>query len=234
MSVIEIAADSTPVAAGVKWPWMVQLAPPATLVPQPFANTNEDASVPVTSMLVTVRGAVPVLVSVTDCDALVAPTFTVPNDRLVAERLTVGGVRPVPLREIDCGELVALSVMVMAAVMAPAFVGEKWPWMTQFAPAATLVPQLFANPNEEAFVPVTVMLVTVRVPVPVLVSVTDCDALVDPTCWVPKDKLLADRDTAGAPLPVPLKAIDCGELGALSVMVTAAVIAPAVAGAKWP
>jgi len=123
---------------------------------------------------------------------------------------------------------------VMAAVSAPVVAGVKWPWIVQFAPAATLVPQPFANTNDEAFVPVTAMLAMFRIPVPVLVSVTDCDALVDPTCWVPKDKLLADRDTAGAPLPVPLKAIDCGELGALSVMVTAAVIAPAVAGAKWP
>ena len=125
MSVIEIAADSTAVAAGVKWPWMVQLAPPATLVPQLFANTNEDASVPVTSMLVMVRGAVPVLVSVTDCDALVDPSFSLPNDKLLADRVTDGGVRPVPLRVIDCGELAALSLMVTAAVIAPPLAGVK-------------------------------------------------------------------------------------------------------------
>jgi len=49
---------------------MVQLAPTATLVPQLLANTNEDAFVPVTAMLLTVNVAVPVLVRVTDCDAL--------------------------------------------------------------------------------------------------------------------------------------------------------------------
>src|SRR5580698_10652428 len=120
LSVILMAAVSAPVAAGVKWPWMVQFAPPTTLVPQLFANTNEEASVPVTAMLVMVRGAVPVLVSVTDCDALVAPAFTEPNERLLADSDTTAGVRPVPLREIDCGEFAALSVILMAAVIAPA------------------------------------------------------------------------------------------------------------------
>jgi hypothetical protein len=79
---------------------MVQLPPAVTLVPQLFANPNDDASAPVTAMLVMVRGAVPVLVSVTDCDALVDPTFSLPNDRLVADSDTAFGVKPVPLRRI--------------------------------------------------------------------------------------------------------------------------------------
>ena len=86
---------------------------------------------------------------------------------------------PVPLREMLCGEPLALSVMVTAALSAPVVVGVKWPWMVQLAPPATLVPQLFANTNEEASVPVTAMLVMSKGAVPVLVSVTDCDALVD-------------------------------------------------------
>jgi hypothetical protein len=69
---------------------MEQFAPAATLVPQLFANPNEEASAPVTAMLVIARGAVPVLVSVTDCDALVAPNLTEPNERPVAERDIVG------------------------------------------------------------------------------------------------------------------------------------------------
>jgi hypothetical protein len=69
--------------------------------------------------------------------------------------------------------------------------------MVQLAPAATLVPQLLANRNEEASVPVNAMLVMVKGAVPVLVSVTDCDALVDSTSWPAKVKLVADRDTAG-------------------------------------
>jgi hypothetical protein len=202
LSVMVTAAVSAPVAAGVKWPWMVQLAPPATLVPQLFANTNEEASAPVTAMLVMAKGPVPVLVSVTDCDALVTPTGSPAKDKLLADRDTAGGVRPVPDSAMLCGEPLALSVMVTAAVSAPVAAGVKWPWMVQFAPAATLVPQLFANTNEEASAPVTAMLVMVKGPVPVLVSVTDCDALVAPGSTVPNERLVAESVTAGAPVSV--------------------------------
>ena len=75
----------------------------------------------------------------------------------------------------------ALSVSVTAAVRAPAAAGAKCPWIEQFAPAARLVPQLFANTNEEASVPVTAMLVMPSVALPVLVKVTYSDALVVPT-----------------------------------------------------
>jgi hypothetical protein len=234
LSVMVIVAVSAPIAAGVKWPWMVQLAPPATLVPQLFENTNEVASVPVTAMLVMANGAVPVLVSVTDCDALVDSTCSPAKVKLVADRSTAGGVWPVPDSAMVCGEPLALSVMVIVAVSVPVAAGVKWPWMVQLAPPATLVPQLFANTNEEASVPVTAMLVMVKVAVPVLVSVTDCDALLDSTSSPAKVKLLADRDTAGGVRPVPDSPMLCGEPLALSLMVMAAVSAPADAGVKWP
>jgi hypothetical protein len=50
--------------------------------------------------------------------------------------------------------------------------------MVQFAPIARLEPQLFANTNEEAFVPVTAMLVIASTELPVLVRVTLCERLV--------------------------------------------------------
>jgi len=148
------------------------------------------------------KGPVPVLVSVTDCDALVTPTGSPAKDKLLADRDTAGGVRPVPDSAMLCGEPLALSVMVTAAVSAPVVAGVKWPWMAQFAPAATLVPQLFANTKEEASAPVTAMLVMVKGPVPVLVSVTDCDALVAPGLIEPNERLVAERVTAGAPVSV--------------------------------
>jgi hypothetical protein len=89
----------------------------------------------------------------------------------------------VPVRVIDSGESDALSVMVTAAVNALADAGVKWPWMVQFAPAARLDPQLFANTNEEAFVPVTAMLVMASFELPVFVRVTLCERLVVLTCW---------------------------------------------------
>lgn len=104
---------------------MVQFAPAARLDPQLFANTNEDPSVPVTAILVMASVELPVFVRVTLCEALVVPTFWGPNDRLVDDSDTVVALTPVPVRVIDCGEPLALSVMVMAAVNALAAAGVK-------------------------------------------------------------------------------------------------------------
>ena len=79
-------------------------------------------------MLVIVKAAVPVLVITTACDALEVPTVTEPNERLVAESVTGAvGATPVPVNPMDCGEVVALSVIVIAAVAPPAAVGAKCP-----------------------------------------------------------------------------------------------------------
>ena len=180
LSVIVTAAFSAPAAVGAKCPWMVQLAPTVRLVPQVLAKTNEDAFAPVTAMLVIANAAVPVLVMVTDCDPLDVPTVVEGYDRLVAESVT-GGSTPAPLSAILCGELLALSVMAMAAVNAPVVAGAKWPWMVQFAPAAKVAPQVFAKTNEDASAPVKAMLVIDKVAVPVLVIVTEWDMLEDPT-----------------------------------------------------
>jgi hypothetical protein len=176
----------------------VQFAPAARLVPQLFPNPNAEAFVPVTAMLVIDSGPAPVLVIVTDCDALEVPTVWLPNDRLVADKDTTGAPTPVPLSAIDCGESVALSMIVIAAVRAPVVVGPKCPWMVQLAPAARLVPQLLPKENEETSVPVTAMLVIDRLVVPEFVMVTDCDALVVPTSWVPKEMLVLENVTCAA------------------------------------
>src|SRR5580698_6844605 len=104
----------------------------------------------------------------------------------------------------------------------------------QLAPAATFEPQVLAKPNDDASAPVTVMLPTSSAEPPMFVRVTDCDALTDPNATLPKDKLIAESDTAGGVRPVPLREIDCGEFEALLVMVTAAVSVPVTFGAKWP
>ena len=74
LSVMVTEAVSGPAAVGAKWPWMVQLAVEARLEPQLFAKTNEDASAPVTAMLVMVSAEELVLVRVTLCEALLVPT----------------------------------------------------------------------------------------------------------------------------------------------------------------
>ena len=211
---------------------MVQFAPTARLVPQVLAKTKEEALAPVTAILPIVNEAVPAFVMVTDCEPLEEPTLTEPKERLVAESVT-GAAIPVPLSLIDCGEVVALSVMVNAAVNAPAAAGAKCPWMVQLAPTARLVPQLLPNTKEDAFVPVTATLVIDTEAVPVLVMVTDCEPLDAPTCVAGKERLVAESVT-GAATPVPLSLIDCGEVPALSVMVTAAGRDPAAMGLKCP
>jgi hypothetical protein len=70
------------------------------------------------------NGPFPVLVNVTDCIALEEPTFVAPNVKLDADNPTAG-CTPVPLSEILCGESLALSVIVTAAVIAPVAVGAK-------------------------------------------------------------------------------------------------------------
>ena len=172
---------SAPSAWGAKCPWMVQLEPTARLVPQSFANTHDDAPVPVTLMLAIESVAEPVLVMVTNADPLAVPIFMVGHERPVADSFTSGIAMPVPLRANDCGVPPPLSLMVTAAVNAPAAVGAKCPWIVQLAPAARLVPQLFANINEVASAPVTLMLVIGRASLPRLYMVTDADALADPT-----------------------------------------------------
>ena len=76
-------------------------------------------------------------VRVTVCDALVAPTATLPKFRLVGE--TVTGAIPVPFSVTVCGLLVAVSVMVSdAAGAAPVVAGLKVSMTVQLAPAATV------------------------------------------------------------------------------------------------
>jgi hypothetical protein len=101
-----------------------------------------------------------------------------------------------------------LSVIVTAAVAAPAAAGAKCPWIVQLAPTAKLVGQLFAKTNEDAFVPVTAILPIVNAAVPVLVIVSVSDPLSEPTLTVPNDKLVAESVTGAAgAVPVPLNRI---------------------------
>jgi len=79
----------------------------ARLVPQVFPKPNEEASVPVTAMPAMDTASVPVLVMVTDCDALVIPIVSLPNASEVADRDTVLDEPPVTVTvtmlEVDAG-----------------------------------------------------------------------------------------------------------------------------------
>jgi len=66
-------------------------------------------------------------------------------------------------------------------VRVPVAVGEKVTFMVQFAPAATLPPQLSVAANSEASVPLIARPEMAKVEVPVLVKVIPWAGLVDPT-----------------------------------------------------
>ena len=119
----------------------------------------------------------PVLERVTDCAALVVPRFWPTKVRLEGESETCGAPTPVPLREAEWGEPVALSETVREAVLAPTAEGEKVTEMEQLAPAATEDPQVLVWAKS---VPAMEMLEMVRAAVPVLERVMDCAALVVP------------------------------------------------------
>jgi len=131
------------------------------------------------------------------------------------------------------GDPGSLDVMVTKAVTRPVAVGAKCPWIVQLAPIARLAPQLLPKTNEDAFVPVTAMPLTVKGELPTLVIVTCSDTLDVPTVVAANARLLGERVIEEV-TPVPLSAIVCGEVVSLSVMVTIAVMGPVAVGWKCP
>ncbi len=91
------------------------------------------------------------------------------------------GVWPVPLSATLCGLPVALSVNEMDAVRVPAAVGLNVALTEQAEPAVRLAAQVLPEmAKSPAFVPANAMFEKVTVPLPVLVMVTLCAALVVP------------------------------------------------------
>lgn len=146
--------------------------PAATEAPHVLVSAKS----PFALMLVMLKAAVPLLVSVTGCAALVVPSACVPNVRLVADKLTAGAV-PVPVRLIDCGLLAALSVIVTMPVLVPVAAGSKVTLIVQLAPPATELPHVLVSVKS----PLAVILVMFKVSVLVSLSVTACAALLVPT-----------------------------------------------------
>jgi hypothetical protein len=83
-----------PALGGVKVTEMVQFVPASTLDPQVLAW----AKLVLATMLVIVSVALPVLVRVTVCAALVVPTLTLLKVKLAGESWTAGAVVPMPVR----------------------------------------------------------------------------------------------------------------------------------------
>ena len=96
-----------------------------------------------------------------------------PKARVVGAKLTLDAA-PVPGRLIVCGPPVALSVTVIVPGRLPAAVGVNVTLMEQLAPAAREAPQVLVW----EYGALATMLVMFSAPVPELVSVTVCAALV--------------------------------------------------------
>jgi len=133
----------TPVAVGVNWTQTSQLYPVDNPPPQKLVSVKS----PVTVMLFRVRKAAPVFMILMSAAPLVVPTVCVPKLKLVGVRTTVDAAdAPVPVRVIACGDPVALSVMVTAAVRVPEAVGVNVTLMVQLPLfAATVLPQVVVS-----------------------------------------------------------------------------------------
>ncbi len=126
--------------------------------------------------------------------------------------VSVLGVTAVPLRETVCGLPAALSVIVTVPVTLPVVFGASVTLMAQFAPAASVVPQVLVS----AKFALTAIPEIVSGAVPVLVSVMSRGSLVEPTSSSPKARALAEKETPGdPPFPHPLSAQDPRSIAAI-------------------
>jgi hypothetical protein len=132
---------------------------------------------------------------------------------------------PVPLSATVCGDPLALSVRVNVPGRVPLAVGANVTEIVQFAPAATLDPQLLVSPKS----PEAAIDVTESAAVPELVSVTVCAALVVLTVWEAKVRLVGETAAVG-PDPVPVRVTTCGLPGPSSAMLSVPVRVPPCAG----
>src|SRR5579884_132381 len=157
---------------------IVQLAPGASVGPQ--VPRPASAKSPLTVSSVKIKGASPVLVTVTNCAGLVVPTACAAKFSKFGERLTAGcNCVPMPIRLTLCGLSAALSGMVRIPVLVPVAVGVKWMLIVQLPPGASDGPQ---DPRPaSAKSPLTVSSVKVSGAPPALVTVTNCAELVVPT-----------------------------------------------------
>ena len=201
----------------------VQLVPAASEVPQLLDCVN----CPEVEIFVIVSATVPRLDSVTGCVAVVVPTVAVPNARLVGETVML---IPVPASGTVCGLPVPLSVIVIDPVSAPVTVGTYFTVIVHFANAFSEAPHVVVIVKS----PLGTMLVMLSVDNPVLVSVTDFEELVVPSCCGENARLAGERLTVVPPLlvPVPLSAAVCGLPLALSVIVSEPGWLPVAVGAN--
>jgi len=162
----------------------LQLADAARLEPHVFVEMMKSpALVPPTLMLLKVTAFGPPLVTAMLFDAPRFPIVTLSHERLdgLTMMLVVDGI-PVPDRVIDCGLLLAVSLIVTVALRIPVVVGLKRIVRVQLADAARVEPQVLAEIRKSVgFAPPITALVIVIDALPLFVSVAVLEPLVFPT-----------------------------------------------------
>jgi hypothetical protein len=201
LSLMASVAVRVPDPTGLKKTKYEQVAPAARVIVQvllvlpPAKNSLVVDVMDETAMDEMISGPCPELVIVNACAGLCEPSATAGKVRLVVESVSPGaGPTAVPLSITVCWALDALSVIVTVPVWLPAVIGAKSTEIVQEAPAATLGVQVLVCPK-----PVdAVTELTTSEDVPVLVSVTTWEALVEPTFCDAKLRLVGASVTAGA------------------------------------
>lgn len=208
----------------------MQFVPAANDAVQVLVEAKSPVFAPDSEMLLIVNAALPVLLRVTDCGALVDPRFCPLKEMVEALKLATGLV-PVPVSVTVCGLPEALSLIVTEAVRLPGAMGANATLMVQLPPAATEAPQVFVAGKSPGFAPVTPKLDMVSVALPLLVRVIVCAAADVLTNWLPNVRVVAESPTS-LDVPVPVKFTVWGLPEALSVKTTEAVLVPAAVGAN--
>ena len=158
------------------------------------------------------------------------PTLTFPKLKLdeLSPRRRVAAM-PVPLREIESGELGALLTSVTEPVTLPAVFGPKTALNVVDLPARMVTGAVI--PVVLKPVPVTVTEEIVTVALPPFVRLMVCELLV-PVVTVPNAAVVG-VGTNCACMPVPLKAIAAGEPGALLTIEIVPVSLPEAGGVNF-
>ena len=183
LSVMVRVAVRIPAAVGENATLIVQLPLAARELPHVLVWVKSPGLDPENPTPVIDNAWFPVLFKVTVWAALVEPRFWPLKVKLVVATPARGAL-PVPVRLTACGLLGALSVIVTEAVRVPGAVGAKVTLTVHVPPGPTELLQVLVAAKSPPFAPVARMLLIFKVAFPLLVRVTACAALVDPTDWL--------------------------------------------------
>src|SRR5690242_4372483 len=147
------------------------------------------------------------------------PLFTLcdPKPRLLGDDTRSGVGAPVPLSDTCCGLPAPLSVKLRLALLVPAACGANRTSTVQLEPIPTVPPPAgqvppTASAKSAAFVPVTVIPVTLSAALPLFVSVTLSGALDVAMIWLPNPREVGAILATGAlAIPVPVNGTSWSE-----------------------